>query len=262
MKIIISSLVFYPDHSGIALYSTDFARFCAEQGHDVDVITGFSFYPHWQKKIEDKGKLFRMDEMDGVRIHRGYIYVPQKITPLKRIVSELSFLSSAVVNFFKVGKADAIVVFTTPVLLGWLTIWFKWLYKSKLIINVQDFQIEAAESLGLLNESIILKFIKYLENNSYNNADHVTSISNSMVDVLKKKGINNYLLWPNWIDVKEEGRLPSPRTFRGKFNLDDEFIIAYAGNIGEKQGLEFYRYIQSVQSQHKFDIFNHRRGCG
>src|SRR5688572_6311788 len=92
MKVLVSSLAFYPDHSGIPLYSSDFAFFAANQGHTVSVVTGFPFYPSWKKRREDKGVLFRKDVHQNVKIYRGYLYVPGNPTAIKRILQEMSFL--------------------------------------------------------------------------------------------------------------------------------------------------------------------------
>ena len=82
MKILVSAMTFAPDHSGIALYSTDFATYAAEQGHEVTVVTGFSWYPKWTKRPEDRRKLFRTDAYKGIKVLRGYLYVPKKVTTI------------------------------------------------------------------------------------------------------------------------------------------------------------------------------------
>lgn len=240
MKILISSLVFYPDHSGIALYSTDFAFYAAEQGHDVHVVTGFPFYPKWKKNDSDRRVLFRTEEVNKVKIHRGYIYVPQNPRTHRRIFQELTFLFSVIINFFKVGRPDVIVLFTTPVSLGiagWL---FKKIFRTKLVINVQDFQVEAAESLGMFSKFSFLKTLVVLEKFTYRHSNLVSSISDSMVDIIREKGIDESKLfyWPNWINVSEASQIGAKGVFRKKYNLPlDKKIIAYAGNVGLKQGL-------------------------
>ena len=72
MKLLVSSMTFAPDHSGISIYATDFATYAAEQGHAVTVVTGFSWYPKWVKRPEDELKLFRTDIYKGMKILRGY----------------------------------------------------------------------------------------------------------------------------------------------------------------------------------------------
>lgn len=242
-RVLIYSQTFSPDHSGISIYASDFAFYCAENGHDVDVITGFPFYPQWQKRKEDKGKLFATETIRQVTVHRGYLYVPHNPSSLQRILHELSLVFFALLNSFRVKRPDVIVVFSTPVLLGVLAAFMNLFWRRKLVINVQDFQVEAAYSLGMLKGSLMLKVINRLELWSYHQADYVSSISGSMLDLLrdrKKLPEEKILFWPNWIhnDQKTLDK-PTPGLFRQKFGFSPATrLIGYAGNVGKKQGLD------------------------
>ncbi len=243
MKIQVLSQSFYPDHSGISLYSSEFAFYAAEKGHEVEVITGYGFYPQWKKRKEDQRKLFSTEYQRKVKILRGYIYVPEKPTTFKRVIHEISLLASTSFNFFRAKKPEVIVVFTTPILLGFIAVIFKKLFKCKLIINVQDFQLEAASSLNMIKEGLFFKILSHLEKFSYSNADLVTSISHSMFDILKyNKKIRDkrIYLWPNWIERKDYILDPVNKgLFRKQHNIKvNEIIVGYAGNVGLKQGLE------------------------
>ena len=55
------------------------------------MVTGFPYYPSWKKHCEDKGVLFRKEVFKGIRLLRGYLYVPHKVTPIKRIMHEATF---------------------------------------------------------------------------------------------------------------------------------------------------------------------------
>ena len=240
MKILVSSMAFFPDHSGIPLYSSDFAFYAAENGHQVSVVTGFPFYPSWKKRKEDEGVLFRVDHHKNVKIYRGYIYVPRKPTGIKRILQEISFLFFSFINFFRAGKHDVVVVFITPVLLGLMAWFFKKVYGARLVINIQDFQVEAADSLGLLDWLPIVPLMHTFEKISFKGSDLVTSISDGMVTILRQKEVDEskIYLWPNWIDVQEASILGTKGEFRKQFSIPESHtIIAYAGNVGEKQGL-------------------------
>lgn len=242
MRIVIYSQAFYPDHSGIPVYSSDFAFYCAQQGHDVHVITGFPFYPSWKKRKEDQGKLFRTEQINGITIHRGYIYVPSKPSALSRIFHELSLFIFSFFNSLKVKKPDLIVTFTTPILIGVLGSAMKSIWGCKHIINVQDFELEAALSLGMFKESIVTRIIEKVEKWSYRKADYVSSISYGMVDLLrirKSQPDDKVIYWPNWNTTERKGKKSAKGLFRHEFGIPEEKkIIAYAGNIGKKQGLE------------------------
>ena len=233
-------MFFAPDHAGIALYATDCARYLSEAGHTVTVVTSFPWYPNWEKRKEDRGKLFRVDIIDAIHVIRGYIYVPKKVTVARRILQEIAFLIFAFFNFLRAGKQDVIIVFTTPVNLSLIAAIYKKLWRAKLIINVQDLQVDIAPNQSIIMRGII-KVMAYIEKFTYKSADVVTSISDGMLDLIRMKGINEGKLYsmPNWIDVSQassKGLLGNFRKANPEYH--NKTIIAYAGNIGEKQGLE------------------------
>jgi glycosyltransferase involved in cell wall biosynthesis len=240
MKILVSSMTFAPDHSGISLYATDFATWAAEAGHEVTVVTGFSWYPKWAKRSEDRRKLFRTDYYKKIKVLRGYLYVPKKVSTLSRVLQEISFILFAFFNFLRAGKQDMIVLFTTPINLGLVGAIFQKLWGAKLIINVQDLQLDAAKSLGMIDKLPITDMMRRIETFSYNQADLVTSISMGMTDIIRQKGIDEdkIYLWPNWIDVPKAINNGVEGEFRKKFApYANKTIIGYAGNVGIKQGL-------------------------
>ena len=233
-------MTFAPDHSGIALYATDFATYAAEQGHTVTAVTGFSWYPKWAKRPEDKRKLFRTDIYKGIKVLRGYLYVPKHVTTITRMIQEISFILFASINFLRAGRQDVIVVFTTPINLGLVGVIFRKLWGAKLLINIQDLQLDAAKSLGMLDKLPIMTIMNNLERYSYEKSNVVSSISNAMIGLVDKKGVekDRTYLWPNWIDVAEANAQGVKGAFRSKFpQYADKIIIGYAGNIGVKQGL-------------------------
>lgn len=240
MKILISSMTFAPDHSGIAVYATDFATFASELDHEVTVVTGFSWYPKWQKRPEDRRKLFRTELYKKIRVLRGYLFVPKKVSTISRVLQEISFVLFVFFNFLRAGKQDVIVLFTTPINLGLVGVLFQKLWGAKLIINVQDLQLDAAKSLGMLGKLPITEIMHRIERLSYKEADLVTSISNGMINRIRRKGIDEekIYLWPNWIDVPQATNKGKKGGFRKKYaQYNDKTIIGYAGNIGVKQGL-------------------------
>lgn len=258
MKLLVSSMTFAPDHSGIALYATDFATYAAEQGHDVTVVTGFSWYPKWAKAPEDRRKLFQTDSYKGTKVLRGYLYVPKRVSTITRIVQEISFILFAFANFLRAGKQDAIVIFTTPINLGVVGALFKKIWGAKLLINVQDLQLDAAKSLGMLSKLPIVDVMNRIEKYSYNKSSLVTSISSGMIRLISAKGVEekNIYLWPNWINVAEAHSKGVKGDFRKKFPAyGDKIIIGYAGNVGVKQGLSVLVDLAGKFEQHSELVF-------
>lgn len=175
MKILVSSINFAPDHSGIALYSTDLPVYFAEKGHEVTMVTGFSYYPRWKKRREDKGRLLAEETYKGVRVLRGYLYVPETVSTAKRILHELSFVFFAALNFLRAGRQQCIVIISPPLLLGLVGVLFKWLWRAELVFHIQDLQPDAALSLGMVKKGLMIRTLLRIETFIYRNSTWVAT---------------------------------------------------------------------------------------
>lgn len=252
MKILVTSINFHPDHSGIALYSTDLPKYFAEKGHDVTMVTGFSYYPKWEKTKKDKYRLFGSEIFKKVKVLRGYLYVPKKVTTVSRIIHELSFLFFAFINFIRAGKHGSIIVISPPLLLGLVGLFFKKVWKAKLIFHIQDIQPDAALMLKMIKENLMIRILKKIEKIIYNGSDLIVTISDGMHERLLAKGVprNKLAIYYNWIDVEKASTIRPSGKFRGQFpQLKDKFIVAYAGNIGIKQGVEVLVQLAEATSE-------------
>ena len=244
MRILVCSPFFHPDHSGSAPYSTDLSVYLAQQGHEVTVVTAFPFYPSWKKRPEDRKKLFETGDYMGLKVLRGYLYVPKNPTAFQRILHELSFTLFTCLNFLRAGRHDCIILSAIPIPTGLASLLFKFLWNAQLVIHVQDLQADAALSLGMLRHNPLTGFILKLEVLMCRRASWVATITLNMKDNLKRKGVpeDKLYVYPNWIDIatisklKKQGEqgqfISSHPVARGKF------VVAYAGNIGAKQDLE------------------------
>lgn len=241
MKILLGSQTFHPDHSGIAVYATDMAKYMAEQGHQVTVVTGFPFYPHWKKRVEDRGRFFRCEEHFGVRILRGYLYVPERVTTLKRMIHEASFFAFACLNFLRAPRQDCIIVVSPPLLLGVLGVCFKYLWRCQLVVHVQDLQTDAAKSLSMIRQNWLVGLLFKVERFIYRRSTWVATITPGMWRRLVDKGVaqDKLEICYNWIDVVAASRRQVTGRFRSQYpEIANKFLVAYAGNIGIKQGVD------------------------
>ena len=205
------------------------------------MVSGFSYYPRWKKLKADQAVLFRTETYNGVKLFRGYLYVPEKVTTLKRILHELSFLCFSFINCLRVGKQDLVIMITPPLLLGVLGLFLKRLWAAPLVVHIQDFALEAAVNLGLVKKNIFIRFMERLERWNYRNADLIVPISEGMKEIVRLKGVDPEKIFTvyNWIDVSEISRNKQQGNFIKNFpELNGKLIIAYAGNIGTKQGID------------------------
>jgi len=257
VKILVASINFAPDHSGIGVYSTDFPKFLAERADEVTVVTGFSYYPAWKKRPEDRGRFFAEERWNGIRVLRGWLFVPARVSTAARLWHEASFCFFAALNFLRAGRHEAVVVFTPPFLLGLIGKFFAVLWGCPLVLNVQDLPLDAATSLGMVKRGWFSRLVSALERRVYRSADLVVSLSEGMLEALAAKGVRRekLALVPNWIAVTDD--LPATGKFRAAHPVaEGKFLIAYAGNLGVKQGVDcLLRLAKAVELDEKFVFF-------
>ena len=114
------------------------------------------------------------------------------------------------------------------------------LVRARLILHVQDLEIDAAFAVGHLQGGILKNLALGVECKLLNLFDAVITISNRMCDRLAEKGVSREKLSVvrNWVNLENICSASGPSTYRRELGLhDDAFVALYAGNIGLKQGL-------------------------
>jgi len=238
LKIHLITNLFYPDELAGAALFTDMALFFKERGDDVRVTTTFSYYPAWKVRPGDQGVRLRDEIFEGVPVRRLRMYVPEHPTSLHRILSDLSFFRSLVWKASVSNWQPDVVITASPMLSQCLA--QRFLYPGRKIprlIVVQDFVVDAALELKILNAPALKHVLFWIERWAFESAGTLVTISPKMLDKLRSKvGKNKHtILLPNWIhkslslEIQRQQTLPSqPRSAA---------TLLYSGNVGAKQGL-------------------------
>jgi len=241
MRVVVWGINYAPEFTGIAPHSVALCEFLEREGHDVEMVTSFPYYPTWQKRPEDRGRLFRTDVINGVPVHRCWHFVPARVSALKRIVHEGSFVFTSTLRALGVERPDVFVVVSPPLLLGaaaWLVGKLK---RAPYVFHVQDMQPDAAVGLGMLKQSSFTRALYALEAFAYRHAARVSGITRGMLRTFRSKGVpdSKLVYFPNAIELKTDEPAPVRGEFRNRHGFRaDEFLAIYAGNLGVKQGLE------------------------
>ena len=241
MRIIVWGINYAPEFTGIAPHNAALCEFLSGRGHDVEMVTSFPYYPAWRKRSEDRRHLYRTDLINGVRVHRCWHFVPARVSALKRIFHEGSFVFVSTWRALSLPRPDAYIVVSPPLLLG-VAAWLVGKIKgAPFLFHVQDIQPDAALGLGLLKPNWFTRVLYGLEAFAYRHAARVSGITRGMLATFRGKGVpeSKLVYFPNAIDLKED----APAGKRGQFRkghgfAPDEFLAVYAGNLGVKQGLE------------------------
>ena len=239
-SIAIVGINYSPELTGIPVYNTGMAEYLVQKGFDVTVYTAFPYYPDWLKYDKDKGKVFTKENINNVKIRRGYLYVPNPVNTIKRIIHELSFVVSSSFNYLVGPKADLTIVVSPPLLVG-LPIWLlSRLKRSRILFHVQDLQPDAAIELGMLKNRLFAKILYKIEKAIYDRVDWVSTISSGMLDRILQKGVaeKRAFLLRNWGNDDVVVPQSKDNEYRSEYSLKEKYVVLYAGNFGVKQGLD------------------------
>jgi len=240
MRVLILSINYWPEVTGIGAFTTYRAEHLAAAGHDVEVCTTFPYYPEWQTPEEYAGRMALNEMCNGVTIVRSYAYIPHPVTPLKRVLHEGSFVLSSMVRAMMRKRPDVLLVVSPPLGLGVSAIVLSRLWRVPYVFDVEDLQPDSAGDLGMLPNWAV-KLLYAVERVAYRNAQLVTTLTQSMRRKIVAKGVAEEkvdLLEPRMdnslIDLlPEEGD-----AFRERYKCGDKFLVTHSGNMGVKQGLD------------------------
>lgn len=248
MRILIYGLNFYPEIIGAGKYTHELAKYLGVN-NEVRVITANKYFPDW--KVKDN--YYRKEIIENCLVFRSPIYVPKRPNGLRRLIHLISFALTSLPNLLrqKNWQPQIVITIVPTILIAQNVVFFKNLYGNncKIWLHVQDLEIDAAKELGMVKSDFLFKLIISFEKFMYKNFDQISTISNEMREVIKKK-INSskeiYLI-RNWIDTrkiksKEENKL-AIKEIRQSLNIKvSDIVIMYSGSISKKQDVDLLIY--------------------
>jgi colanic acid biosynthesis glycosyl transferase WcaI len=240
MRVLILSINYWPEVTGIGAFTTYRAEHLAAAGHDVEVCTTFPYYPDWKVPKEYSGKLGLTEERNGVRIVRSYAYIPNPVRSIKRILHEASFIVGVTLRTLLRKRPDVLLVVSPPLGLTLPAILLSRLWGVPYVFDVEDLQPDSAADLGMLPKWAIRLLYK-VESAAYRHARLVTTLTPSMRQRLIEKGLAEdkvELLEPRMDESLMD--LPSEEgdAFRRRYGLGEKFLVTHSGNMGVKQALD------------------------
>src|SRR4051812_4429091 len=189
MRVVVWGINYAPEFTGIAPHSVALCEFLEREGHDVEMVTSFSYYPTWQKRPEDWGRLYRTDVVNGIPVHRCWHFVPTRVSALKRILHEGTFVFTSTLRALALPGPSVYFVVSPPLLLGAAAGLVGKLKGAPVVFHVQDMQPDAAVGLGMLKAGWFTRLLYALEAFAYRHAARVSGITKGMLDTFEAKGV-------------------------------------------------------------------------
>lgn len=244
MRVIIYTNHFYPEDFKV----NDIAFELQKRGYDITIVSAVPDYP--------KGKFFEgygwfkknREIVNGCKVIRLPI-IPRGNGGGKRLILQyLSyFISSSIFTFFHklTHKYDAVFVhLTSPFFIGLPATKLKKFQHIPMYFWMLDLWPESITAVTGIKNPLIIKPLERQVKYVYNNCDKILIGSKGFEKSISEKGNykDKFVYFPNWA----ESNLSSINDIDYK-NVepfcslkDDDFVILFAGNIGEGQNLSCF----------------------
>ena len=242
-KILLLSLNFAPELTGIGKYSGEMADGLVARGHEVVVVCAPPHYPHWQVAKGYSAARYEVERSKpGLTVYRCPIWIPRRPGGLARLLCQASFvLASLPVVLWLALKRPQVVFAVAPALFCAPVAWLAArLAGAQSWLHVQDFETDAAFELGLLKQPWLRRSALFVERQLMQRFDVVSTLSRRMMRRLAVKGVamEQAELLPNWVDLNLLKPTAGSTDLRRSLGIAaDQIVCLYSGTINRKQGL-------------------------
>jgi glycosyltransferase involved in cell wall biosynthesis len=232
---------YWPEPTGIAVYTTDLAESLTTQGDQVTVLTSLPHYPWWKVPEEFAHLSEGTGLHNGVSVIRAKHLIPPKMNALLR----MRFETSLWWNLRRVSKSmvdsdfDLVIACIPTVAAG---IVGKRITKNLGIpfgLIVQDLSGAGAKQSGLRGGAVISKIAHAVEGRALHGADSLVVVSPAMRDVVVGLGVPESRITQITNYSARAISNFDMASARSRFGwASDDFVVIHTGNMGAKQDLE------------------------
>ena len=240
MHVLLLTAYFPPDTGSAAHLFYELGTALVQEGHTLSVLTSFPSY-HAQGDLRRyRGRLWMVEEIDGVKVARVAVPNLPRHIPLARGLWQFSLALAFALAGMRLPRPDVALVYSPPLPLGLTAWWLRLSRKVPFVLNVQDLFPQSVIDLGILRNRWLIRFFECMERFIYRRADHITVHSPGNRDHVVGKGAppERVTVMPNWVDTEFIRPGERRNAFFEQYNLDGKFVVSFAGILGYSQDLD------------------------
>jgi glycosyltransferase involved in cell wall biosynthesis len=240
-RLLITSMYYAPDETGIGPYATRVAEHLAERGYDVTAVTGMPHYPAWRIAGAYRGRWTVREVRGGVRLLRRRHLVPAAHGALPRALYELSFLASGLAAL-RVDRPHAVLGIVPALSGGVLARIAAQKFDVPYGLVFQDMTAQAAEQSGVRGGGRVAALVRLAEGWAAQRAAAIGIVAEGFRPYVEDMGVEPSRIrrvrnWARTAPVTARD-VRARNDVRARFGWGDATVVLHAGNIGAKQGLE------------------------
>lgn len=232
MRLRILTHYFPPEVGAPQMRLSALAHGLARAGHEVTVHTGFPNYPDGAIKPPYRNRPLRIEQVDGVRVMRSWVYPAPNRGFGRRLANHASLATAALATAPLGGRADVLLVETPPLLLAGAAIAYARVKRARLVLNVADLWPDSAVEMGTLSSPRAIAAAQRLERAAYREATAIACPTEGIYTTLRGRP-----------ESADKAALMRPAVDLGRFAPaaaanGGPMRVLYAGTVGLAHGLD------------------------
>ena len=240
-RVLLVTTNYWPEPTGIAVYTTDLAEALKTNNHQVTVLTSLPHYPWWKVPKEFAHLGEGVTSHNGVEVIRAKHLVPPKMNALLRMRFEFSLWWNLkrISKRFKNNEFDVVIGYMPTVAAGVIGNKIAKRLDVPFGLIVQDLSGAGAKQSGLRGGALISRIAHTIEGSALHGADSLVVVSPAMQDVVIRLGVEskrvNQILNYSARTIDSVDKVTARKRFGW---VEGEFVVIHTGNMGAKQDLE------------------------
>ncbi len=219
----------------------ELARFLQDHGDHMSIVASQVSYLTGARRNVERFKFVDSSNEGGVPVARVYGMHFRRRGVAQRVLAFMLFALASIGVALRLENPD-LVMGTTPPIFQAVSAWVVAAVRRKpYLLEVRDLWPEFLIDMGVLRHPILIWAARRLENFLYRRADHLLVNSPAYRDYLIAKAVppSKISFIPNGIDPSMFRVAASEGTrIRERYNLDDKFVVMYAGAHGMANDLD------------------------
>ena len=239
MKILFLTENYPPETNAAANRVHERAKFWADWGHDVTVITCAPNFPKGRLHEGYANKWYQTGAMDGIRVVRVKTFISANEGVVLRMLDFLSFMITGfVASLFQ--KRPDVVVATSPQFFTAVAGWAVGLCRRRpFVFELGDIWPASIIAVGAMEPSLMIRMFERLELFLYRRSAAIVALTPKFKENLIGRGIegDKISIVINGVDIDRFRKTPRDKALAAEWGLKDKFVIGYIGTHGMAHGL-------------------------
>lgn len=240
MRIVVICHYFPPEIGAPSARIYEMARHWVGLGNEVHVVTCFPNHPTGIIPEEYKGKKYMYEMLNGIHVHRNYVYATPNKGFIKKTLGHISFMFSSVIFSMKRIKKPDVIITSSPT---FFSIFSGYCYslrnKVPFILEIRDLWPAAMIELGVMKKGLITDILEKMELFFYRKSKRLIMVTKAFKDNVVSRGIDGNKVHVITNGVNQDMFYPRKRNefIIKSYDLRNKFIVSYMGAHGISQNL-------------------------